>query len=1441
MAKPSDKDGKKTAGGKPAAADPRTRDEISPARQLSILVVDDDPVDRMTVLRALKGTKLNPQTTEAADIASAVELIRKNAFDVIMLDHVLPDGKSLDLLRKIRDAGIRIPVIITTGFGDEMLVADLLRTGAADYLPKDRINADTVSRVISHAVRVYKEEEDKRKKDTLLEAGAEAVMLLNTQTDRLSVIIGALGILGRALGADRLTVFEQTVNAATKQPAISHRFEWSRDSDDFKYNDPGLQDAAYKSLGLSRWHTVLSSGHALGGATRSLPAEEQPFFLARRVISLLAVPVLVEDRCWGFVLIEDHRIERTWTERDKTMLANVATAIGNTLVHRRADEVLRRNEERFRAIVESQTDCICRFLPNGIVTFVNEACCQYYGKKREEVIGRPFAPYVLAEDRQALLDQLTALSPQNPFLVSENRSTGSDGKVRWGRWTNRAVFNEQGQLIEIQGVGHDITERKLAEEALSRSEASLATALQMAHAGYWEYDVDSDTFTFNDNFYRIFRTTAQEVGGYTMRSAEYARRFCHPDDLHRVAEEIKASNETADPHYSRLLEHRILYANGETGFMNVRFFVVQDESGRTIRTYGVNQDITEHKKAQGRLRDLEAIISQSPAIAFLWRNVEGWPIEFVSDNISQFGYTAEEIIAGKPRVADIIHPDDLLRIEKETEEHLRQGRDAFVQEYRVRTRGGEIRWVEDRTRIVRDAAGAITHLQGVAWDITERRKIEAALKESREYLDKIINSISDPIFVKDSQHRFVLVNDAECALADRSREEMIGKTDYDFFPKEQVDVFWKHDEEVLTTGQENVSEETISDAYGRTYTISTKKTRYTDPSGRHHIVGVIRDITDRKRAEEEIRHSEEVWRAQYMGFPIPTFTWTLVGDELILTDFNNAGVLLTEGNIRKYAGYKVTEFHKDRPDIIADIRRCLSERSTFSRETDLQFRTANRMRRLNITFVFVPPNQVMVHTDDVTEQREAEKSIRDSEDRYRTLAEASPDMIFMCAPNGDIIYTNTLGAQQWNLRPDQVAGKKQEELFPPEIATRHTAAIRRVCETKQPLFSEVTEMLQESKVWIETRLVPILNGKGEATAVLGVSRDITHRRQMEDAVRESEANFRALAENALDGIIIMTGAEARLVYANKAAVGMSTYSEEELLKLTLWDIVLPELREDGWATFQRRLAGDILVPTRYETRAIRKDGSQFPVDVSIAKTIWRGRPAVMAIARDISLQKKLEEERTRLAANLLEVQEKERRDISSVLHDHLGQLLTLTRLELGSVEGGDAASQQSIRNAMARLDEMLGSVRRLAVALRPPIIDDLGIEVALETLTEDFTDGSSIHVSFTNVGPKPALTDATETCLYRVLQEALTNAAKHSESSQVNVQLKTCGNETCLEIQDNGIGFDQNDQQNQKGIGFIGMRERLSRCGGSLEIISEKNKGTRIRACVPARIQEDSP
>ena len=150
--------------------------------------------------------------------------------------------------------------------------------------------------------------------------------------------------------------------------------------------------------------------------------------------------------------------------------------------YKRAEKALRESEARYRAIVEDQTELIYRFLPDGTITFVNEAYCRYFGKKQEELIGHTFMPFIPDEDRVKVKNHLDSLSPENPVVTYEHRVIIPNGDIRWHQWTNRMVLDEQGRLIEFQSVGRDITEPKRTEEALkSSSEKIKLFAYSVSH------------------------------------------------------------------------------------------------------------------------------------------------------------------------------------------------------------------------------------------------------------------------------------------------------------------------------------------------------------------------------------------------------------------------------------------------------------------------------------------------------------------------------------------------------------------------------------------------------------------------------------------------------------------------------------------------------------------------------------------------------------------------------------------------------------------------------------------------------------------------------------------------------------------------------------------------------------------------------------------------
>lgn len=180
----------------------------------------------------------------------------------------------------------------------------------------------------------------------------------------------------------------------------------------------------------------------------------------------------------------------------------------------------------------------------------------------------------------------------------EHRIIYSDGSIGYISVSINVERDENGKITRYFGANQDITERKLAEDSIRTNEARLAEALEIARLGNWEYDPEKDIFTFNDNFYAVFRTNVEEVGSYQISSAEYAERFVHPDDAELVGIEIGKAMTTTELHFKQQLEHRIIFPDGSTGHIAVNINVERDENRKILRWYGANQDITERKNAE---------------------------------------------------------------------------------------------------------------------------------------------------------------------------------------------------------------------------------------------------------------------------------------------------------------------------------------------------------------------------------------------------------------------------------------------------------------------------------------------------------------------------------------------------------------------------------------------------------------------------------------------------------------------------------------------------------------------------------------------------------------------------------------------------------------------------------------------------------------------------
>jgi PAS domain S-box-containing protein len=289
----------------------------------------------------------------------------------------------------------------------------------------------------------------------------------------------------------------------------------------------------------------------------------------------------------------------------------------------------------------------------------------------------------------------------------------------------------------------------------------------------------------------------------------------------------------------------------------------------------LNLKLSEHKLRESEEK-FSTVFRASPVSIVLTRISDNTIVDVNDAFLMTFGFNREEIIGrtsyelnlwGRPE-----ERSDWLNMLQG------QGRNKYF-ETRFRTRSDDMKDVLIYADLM--VFGGEQYILSLIEDITERKRAEEALSESKKYLDKIINSVADPLFVKDRQHRWVLINEALCSLLGHSREDILSKSDYDYFPRKEADIFWAKDEVVFTSGHENINEETITDAKGNVHIIITKKTLFTDDRGEQFLVGVIRDITKQKHSEEEKeRLKTQLTQAQKMES-----IGTLAGG--IAHDFNN--------------------------------------------------------------------------------------------------------------------------------------------------------------------------------------------------------------------------------------------------------------------------------------------------------------------------------------------------------------------------------------------------------------------------------------------------------------------------------------------------------------------------------------------------------------------------
>lgn len=448
----------------------------------------------------------------------------------------------------------------------------------------------------------------------------------------------------------------------------------------------------------------------------------------------------------------------------------------------------------------------------------------------------------------------------------------------------------------------DITERKLAQEKILKARDFYLHLFEDFPAPIWRAGVDS-TFNYFNKSWLSFRgrSLEQEFGGGWLEGV-------HVDDKKYFLAEYETAFQSRKPFE---IEYRLGYRDGTYRWVLHIGRPFTGVSGEFLGYIGSCYDISERKRVEEALKLSEErfkVIVES-AGEWIWEiNAEG-KYTYSNHTVKQLlGYSVEEVV-GKKYFYDFLAPEEREALKKLMFEGFEE-KASMRNLVNINIHKSGSRVIMNTTCVpVIDKQGNLVGYRGVDTDITERIRMEDALRESRTYLDKVLNTIADPVFVKDRQHRWVFLNNAFCEFMGYERSQLIGKSDYDFFPKHEADIFWEKDEIVFNEGKENINEELFTDSKGVVHTIVTKKSLYHGVDGMVHLVGVIRDITEWKNAQEEVAKAQARYTELINNLTVGVYRNTS-GPEGRFLEANQAMIMMFEaGSKEEFLSHPVVDHY----------------------------------------------------------------------------------------------------------------------------------------------------------------------------------------------------------------------------------------------------------------------------------------------------------------------------------------------------------------------------------------------------------------------------------------------------------------------------------------------------------------------------------------------------
>ncbi len=704
-------------------------------------------------------------------------------------------------------------------------------------------------------------------------------------------------------------------------------------------------------------------------------------------------------------------------------------------------------------------------------------------------------------------------------------------------------------------------------------------------------------------------------------------------------------------------------------------------------------------------------------------------------------------------------------------------------------------------------------------------------------MDNFFDFSNEMLCVADRRGYFIQVNLAWTKTLGWTIEELSSRPYVDFVHPDDLEATTREASMLLSGSHETIRFENRYRCRDGSYRWLAWKARFDSAS--HQIVAAARDVTVERSQAEALRESEERFRTLATHAPIGIAQSNAEGSIFYV---NRKWCELAGVTPEEALGFQWKTFiHPE--DFSGVVEAWQSSLRAGKDMPPFEFRFLHRngdirWAKSSVSLIKNPDGAVVSQIaalQDITEQKHAETVLRQTEERFRLLAMHAPVGITQSDPTG-VVFVNPKACEIAGSEPAEIVGAGWLNFLHPEDLGYVIEQFQADMAAQAPHSSADYRIVRKDGTtrWVKSIASPIHDDQGAMIGQIGITEDITDRKTAEDALRTKESQLRGILDNTT-AVIYLKDLEGRYILVNRRHKMLFQQKGEAVTGRMTSEI-------HPFTVARRLIDADRKViqeqaPLVFEEVAHHEDGPhtyrsiKFPVLDDAGEMI-----AIGGISTDISDLKEAHEalkNKEELLRNLIEVQENEKQRLCHEFHDGLIQYAVSVKMLLESSRRSQPSLMDSaiLEEAISDLRSGIDDGRRTLRGIRPAVLDDSDLNAAIQDLI-NHSPAPGIMVTFDCDPQIGRLPESIQTTVYRVVQEALTNARKHSGTDVVRINLQKSNGTLSLEVRDFGCGFDPRTARS-RGFGLLGMTERVRLLGGECVIRSETDEGTWIRVCLP--------